>query len=53
MAEEINMKKEMQAVPMVSPFPLPAPKNCSKPCPYGRGREYCWPCMAKLMQKEN
>ncbi|WP_155831389.1 hypothetical protein [Butyrivibrio sp. LC3010] len=31
--------------------PLPHPKNCSHECPYGYGRAFCWPCMAKIMNE--
>ncbi|MCR5776074.1 MAG: hypothetical protein K6G84_01500 [Lachnospiraceae bacterium] len=24
------------------------PKNCKHPCPYGNGKNFCFPCMAKL-----
>ncbi|MBO6241424.1 MAG: hypothetical protein J6M44_03160 [Butyrivibrio sp.] len=31
--------------------PLAHPKNCSHECPYGYGRAFCWPCMAKIMNE--
>lgn len=29
--------------------PLAHPQNCKTECPYGYGRAYCFPCMAKIM----
>lgn len=29
--------------------PLPHPHNCKTECPYGYGRAFCFPCMAKIM----
>ncbi len=29
--------------------PLPHPCNCKTECPYGYGKAFCFPCMAKLM----
>jgi len=29
--------------------PLAHPKNCKHECPYGYGRAFCWPCMAKIL----
>lgn len=34
------------------PRTVPSPRNCKNPCPYGRYREFCWPCIAKLMKRE-
>ncbi len=25
------------------------PRNCQNECPYGRGRDFCFPCYKKLM----
>ena len=25
------------------------PHNCKTPCVYGKGREFCYPCMAKIL----
>ena len=33
------------------PRTVPSPCNCKEPCPYGRYREFCWPCIARLMKK--
>ncbi|MBQ9301806.1 hypothetical protein [Butyrivibrio sp.] len=27
------------------------PQNCKTPCPYGNGRTFCFPCMAKIMEE--
>ena len=27
------------------------PRNCSNECVYGRGRDFCFPCYAKIMQE--
>ena len=27
------------------------PQNCRTPCPYGNGRTFCFPCMAKIMEE--
>ena len=27
------------------------PHNCKTPCPYGNGRTFCFPCMAKIMDE--
>ena len=29
------------------------PKNCSNPCPYGKGKSFCFPCMASVMGRKN
>ena len=31
--------------------PLAHPRNCKHECPYGYGRAFCWPCMAKIMNE--
>lgn len=31
--------------------PLAHPQNCSTECPYGYGRAFCFPCMAKIMSE--
>ncbi len=31
------------------PEPVAHPLNCNAECPYGRGRAFCFPCMAKIM----
>jgi hypothetical protein len=27
------------------------PHNCKTPCVYGKGREFCYPCMAKILSE--
>ena len=27
------------------------PQNCKTPCPYGTGKTFCFPCMAKIMDE--
>ena len=31
----------------------PHPCNCKTECPYGYGKAFCFPCMAKIMQEHN
>lgn len=33
--------------------PLAHPQNCRTECPYGYGRSFCFPCMAKIMTEHN
>ncbi len=33
--------------------PLAHPQNCRTECPYGYGRAFCFPCMAKIMAEHN
>ena len=33
--------------------PLAHPHNCRTECPYGYGRSFCFPCMAKIMAEHN
>lgn len=33
--------------------PLAHPQNCRTECPYGYGRSFCFPCMAKIMAEHN
>ncbi len=30
-------------------MPVEHPRNCRTECPYGFGRAFCFPCMAKIM----
>ena len=48
----IKNDKGIIAVPKREPETVPSPRNCKTPCPYGRGREFCFPCYAKLMKKK-
>lgn len=43
---------QISAVPKREPSSVPSPRNCKNPCPYGRGREFCFPCYAQLMKKK-
>ncbi|MBQ6409413.1 MAG: hypothetical protein IJJ64_15435 [Butyrivibrio sp.] len=27
------------------------PHNCKTPCPYGNGKTFCFPCMAKIVNE--
>lgn len=29
------------------------PKNCSRECPYGHDRAFCFPCYKKMMEELN
>ena len=31
--------------------PVAHPCNCKTECPYGYGRSFCFPCMAKIMNE--
>lgn len=33
--------------------PLAHPQNCRTECPYGYGRSFCFPCMAKIMSEHS
>ena len=33
--------------------PVAHPCNCKTECPYGYGRSFCFPCMAKIMSERN
>ena len=33
--------------------PLAHPQNCKTECPYGYGRAFCFPCLAKIMSEHN
>lgn len=33
--------------------PLAHPQNCKTECPYGYGRAFCFPCIAKIMSEHN
>lgn len=32
---------------------IPHPCNCKTECPYGYGKAFCFPCMAKIMSEHN
>lgn len=52
MADEEKKPATVQVSGEEEPRTVPSPRNCKEPCPYGRYREFCWPCIAKLMKKE-
>lgn len=29
------------------------PQNCNTECPYGYGRSFCFPCMAKILSEQS
>ena len=31
--------------------PVAHPQNCRLECPYGKGRSFCFPCMAKILSE--
>lgn len=31
----------------------PSPCNCKTPCCYGKGRNFCWPCIKKMINAHN
>lgn len=33
--------------------PVAHPQNCRTECPYGYGKSFCFPCMAKIMNEHN
>jgi len=35
------------------PEPVAHPLNCNAECPYGKGKSFCFPCMAKIMEEHN
>lgn len=45
------LENENNANDKREPQTVPSPRNCKTPCPYGRAREFCWPCYAQLMKK--
>lgn len=32
------------------PEPSARPCNCDHPCIYGKGSDFCWPCMKEMME---
>ena len=53
MSREYNIRQTMISNSTTSIIgkkePLPHPKNCKTECPYGYGKAFCFPCMAKIM----
>ena len=35
------------------PEPVAHPLNCNAECPYGKGKSFCFPCMAKIMAEHD
>lgn len=52
MSAKYNKHSGISANSKREPVTVPSPRNCKEPCPYGRGREFCWPCYAKLMKEK-
>ena len=53
MSEKKNYQHDdISEIPNREPETVPYPRNCKNPCPYGRGREFCWPCYAEYMKKK-
>ncbi|MDY6333448.1 MAG: hypothetical protein SPL56_01455 [Lachnospiraceae bacterium] len=49
---EARIYENMQKTPPKKyPAPEPRPANCSKPCCYGYGHSYCFPCMKKILEE--
>lgn len=56
MSREYNIKQTMTSSyssVIGKKEPLPHPQNCRTECPYGYGRAFCFPCMAKIMAEHN
>lgn len=54
MAKHCNVKQGVHTVyPAVSnqKEQIAHPCNCKHECPYGFGRSFCFPCMAKIMSE--
>ena len=49
--KNVFRQKDLTAIPKREPESAPSPRNCKNPCPYGRGREFCFTCYAQLMKK--
>lgn len=41
---------DIDAVPHTVAEGCPMPVNCKKPCCYGRGKSFCFPCYQELMK---
>ena len=56
MSREINVQKTREngySSVIGKKEPLAHPQNCKTECPYGHGRAFCFPCMAKIMSEHN
>lgn len=54
MSREYNIEKTMTCTyssVIGKKEPLAHPQNCKSECPYGYGRAFCFPCMAKIMSE--
>ncbi|MBR4579739.1 MAG: hypothetical protein IKO32_00715 [Lachnospiraceae bacterium] len=52
--ETMGATKETQAVSVIGKRePVAHPKNCFTECAYGRGKSFCFPCMAKILSEHN
>lgn len=56
MSAEYNKKKvraghEIPGAVIGGRVPVSHPQNCDHECPYGRGRDFCFPCYKKIMDE--
>ncbi len=54
MSAEYNKKRvsvghEIPGTAIGARMPISHPQNCAHECPYGRGRDFCFPCYKKIM----
>ncbi len=47
--EEIRLERMMKEEPYQGPPAPVRPMNCRKVCPYGKDRNFCFPCMNKIL----
>lgn len=55
-------QKTLENMGVIGPRPVPSvigrgeplahPQNCKTECPYGKGRAFCFPCMAKILSEQ-
>ncbi|MCF0128852.1 MAG: hypothetical protein HUJ70_09775 [Pseudobutyrivibrio sp.] len=43
--------KGMTRIPSDSKVPTTTPKNCTTPCCYGAGRDFCFPCYGQIVKE--
>lgn len=43
--------KEMTQIPAKAKEQASQPCNCRSVCPYGKGRDFCFPCYGKIMNE--
>ena len=56
MSKEYNVGRTMTqnySSVIGKPEPVAHPLNCNAECPYGKGKSFCFPCMAKIMAEHN